>query len=194
MTENAAIYQKHKRRSLIIAIAFLILIAIYIVFCVSAYLERQRSEELLSECGIHFLELQRALLTYCDDHGGTFPSAAHWCDEILPYVKDRKAYVCPAAQNQTCSYAFNAALSGLKQDRIENADHVVMLFESDKGWNAAGGAELLTDTPRHDGGDRVATATWGNWHRRKRQADNNERWTKAFLDTDLEWTPHLRER
>jgi len=35
---------------------------------------------------------------------------------------------------------------------------IAVVFESDKGWNAHGGKELLPHTPRHSGGDMYGFA------------------------------------
>lgn len=40
-----------------------------------------------------------------------------------------------------CDYAFNAKLDGVDENRVN--PQTVMIFESDSGWDAHGGAELL---------------------------------------------------
>ena len=49
---------------------------------------------------------------------------------------------CPeASKKQRCSYAMNRKLGGVK-DRGQIPKDTVLLFESDAGWNAAGGPEI----------------------------------------------------
>ena len=77
-----------------------------------------------------------------------FPSAATWCDAIKADVGSEKVFKCPAANpGSRCDYAFNAKLDGLDAGKI--APDTVMIFESDGGWNANGGPELLIGKSRH---------------------------------------------
>jgi prepilin-type processing-associated H-X9-DG protein len=57
---------------------------------------------------------------------------------------------------QTCAYAFNAKVAGLDQTKVD--PETVVVFESDAGWNAAGGAELLPSSSRHTRGIIVGFA------------------------------------
>jgi len=113
--------------------------------------ERERDTRWAGACISNASELALAVLKYADDHGGRLPPARDWCDRVRPYVRDPKAFVCPAARNQRCSYAFNARLSEVHRDSIKEP-LVVFVFESDRGWNAAGGPELLPAKPRHSFG------------------------------------------
>ena len=54
---------------------------------------------------------------------------------------------CPGAPTFSSGYAFNAKLLGAEEGAIDPA--TVMIFESDSGWNASGGQELMITTPRH---------------------------------------------
>jgi len=112
-----------------------------------------KSRNLMYACIENQRELAVAALMYADDHGGRLPPAQEWCDLLRPYLKDAHAFVCPAARNLRCSYAFNANLSGVRLDDSPESRHVVIFFESDRGWNAAGGPELLPAQPRHRFGE-----------------------------------------
>jgi hypothetical protein len=149
-------------------------------------------------CGKHMAQLRNALIMYCKDHGGRLPSAAHWCDAVLPYVDDRSVFVCPTARNRTCSYAFNAAVSGLVWADIEKEHRLAVLFESDGGWNAAGGPELLPKVPRHlHGGEHLLRADGSTGferrsHRRLQIARDvwPEEWLREY-QRGIEWAPPI---
>ena len=134
-----------------------LLIAGFIGLLVHAYLEEQKLVNDTSVCLDHEQAFGRALFAYATDHGDRYPPARDWCDHLRPYLKDPQAFVCPAAKNQRCSYAFNARLSGLPL--LDHPGRIVVLFESDRGWNAAGGPELLPAEPRHHGNDHWGSAT-----------------------------------
>ncbi len=77
------------------------------------------------------------------DHNQQFPSADQWCDEIFNEVGGGKAFISPQAPNASklnpnakhCHYAMNAAVAG----KSFSSRDVVVLFESDLGWNGSGG-------------------------------------------------------
>jgi len=90
---------------------------------------------------------------YAADHGA-FPPADSWCDALGEYVQNDACFVCSVRPNLKCGYAMNRALGGLCFEDIQTPSHrTVILFESDAGWNANGGPELLPPKSRHHGGD-----------------------------------------
>jgi hypothetical protein len=141
--------------------------------------------------------LVQAMLLYLADYDQAFPPADAWCDVLVPYLSSVGSFVCPTARNRNCSYAFSAPLGGVKAGAIEDAWLTVMLFESDAGWNATGGPELLPDEPRHAGGDNWAFADGrAFWRSRKRVADSQGTWlwTRQEDTPDYRrWQPVLRE-
>lgn len=93
-------------------------------------------------------QLALAIRIYADSHSDQFPSAATWCDDIKTTVGADNVFKCPAADpTNQCDYAFNAALGGLDESKVD--PQTVMLFESDGGWNANGGADLMVTPGRH---------------------------------------------
>jgi hypothetical protein len=131
---------------------------------------------------------------YADD-SGAFPIAQRWCDLISPHLENEEAYVCPAKWKLPCGYAFNAALSGVDPDRLVHAAETVVIFESDRGWNASGGPELLPDEPRHLSGDIYAFADGSvRWLHRK-EIGTDERgetiWAKRPDEEAISWEPTL---
>jgi len=112
-----------------------------------------------------------------------FPAARTWCDDIRDAVGNEKPFVCPAAagkaagQPSRCYYAFNAKLSGLDMDKVNPS--TVLLFESDRGWNAAGGPELLPSPAFHGYTTRqvfVVALADGTVERVKNQELGSLRW------------------
>jgi len=99
-----------------------------------------------------------AVQMYLSDYDDVFPPAAAWCDTLLEYVRNEDVYRCPEAEELSCAYAFNAALGEAMYDGLPRAAETILIFESDRGWNAAGGRALLPGEPRHLGGDNYGFA------------------------------------
>ena len=109
-------------------------------------LVRARANALKSEHQI------RALGNFCTD-GGKFPEADKWCDEIIDEVNNAEIFISPQASNfhklkpdaKHCHYAINVAAAGKPFFYYGftpvGYEPVVVLFESDLGWNGSGGLE-----------------------------------------------------
>ncbi len=110
-------------------------------------------------CLSNMRELSRAISLYEEDHAGNFPLAGNWTEAVLPYLRrSRYPFVCPEAPDAKCGYAYNRMVSGAASSRATDPGLTVVLFESDAGWDTAGGPELLPDVPRHFGGDNYGFA------------------------------------
>lgn len=110
-------------------------------------------------CMNNMKQLVLAVKMYADDNKNQFPPAATWCDAIQPAVGSDKLFKCPAAGSENrCSYAFNARLASAAENKIEVAATTVLIFETEDGWNASGGPELLLSHPRHGRAVGVAFA------------------------------------
>lgn len=96
-----------------------------------------------------------ALQMYAGDNGGMYPDGRSWCDAVAGYAPNKEVFVCPkqSERDLTSGYALNQELSKADTASIEDSQGTIALFESDRGWNAVGGWDLLTETPRHLGGD-----------------------------------------
>lgn len=87
-------------------------------------------------------QLAIAIKIYGGDHNNHFPPAATWCDAISTNVGQPTAFMRPNGDPASkCGYAFNAALGDKDENQVNPT--TVMIFESDTGWNANGGAELM---------------------------------------------------
>jgi len=99
-------------------------------------------------CINNLKQLGLAVRLYSGDNADIYPAATNWGDAILNNVGSRRIFFFFGVTNQAGAYAFNALLSGLKEAEI--APDTVMIFESDSGWNASGGAELMITNARHN--------------------------------------------
>ena len=143
-------------------------------------------------CEQNAKNLAVSLQMYVTDFGA-FPRADSWCDQLLTYTRHRGGFVCPERPDLECGYAYNRALSEVRLDQLQDPDHIIAVFESDRRWNAAGGRELLPVKPRHRGADYYVTAApYGWWTLVKRcdmgNPDAGLRWT-LDATSPQEWTP-----
>jgi len=89
-------------------------------------------------------QLGLAALIYADDYDGQYPSPERWCDLLADGYVEAETFRCPKAGSGPCNYAMN-------RHADPNGDvDVVLLFESQLGWNQYGGPELLA-TENHEG-------------------------------------------
>ena len=105
-------------------------------------------------CMNNMTQLGLGLMMYAADHEDKFPEASAWCDALTKSgsVPGVPVFQCPEAMSLKCGYALNENLSGLTLDSIPSPAETVLLFESDVGWNAAGGPEAMISKPRHPDG------------------------------------------
>jgi len=99
------------------------------------------------KCGSNLNQLGKMLAVYANENGGQYPPCDQWCDALVAEfgadgdVND--VLRCPAVETGPCNYAMNP-------NADPNSDHdVVLLFESEPGWNQFGGPELLV-TSNHE--------------------------------------------
>ena len=123
-----------------IALVFLPIIAILLAMLLPA-LAQAKSKAMSINCMNNMKQLALGVRMYSTDNKDAFPAAGKWCDAINSYVGSPRVFVCPSQPTARCGYAFNAKVAGLTVDKVNS--RTVLLFESDAGWNAAGGADLL---------------------------------------------------
>lgn len=131
----------------IVSAVFVVMIPIFAAMLLPALAAaKQKAQEI--NCVNNEKILAQAVLVYADNHNKRFPHAASWCDDIKANVGVEKVFQCPAVRTgNRCDYAFNAKLDGMDESKI--APTTVLIFESDGGWNANGGAELMIGQSRH---------------------------------------------
>jgi hypothetical protein len=93
-----------------------------------------------------------ALRMYVEDYHA-LPQPARWCDRLEEYVKDHAVFRDTQVPDLRCAYALNTGAVGLAYPSDPEAARLVVIFASDRGWNAHGGRELLPTKPRHFDGD-----------------------------------------
>jgi hypothetical protein len=143
-------------------------------------------------CLANTKNLSLAAQMYAADYG-VFPPAEDWAEATEDYMGNELVPVCPDTMRvrdlknpeatpvevkggrRPGSYAYNANLSGVPTDAVLHPDLVVSIFESDAGWNAAGGPELLPKEPRHSKGDNYGFADGGARFRRRETALDPEK-------------------
>jgi len=144
-----------------------------------------------SNCLANVKAMNAAIRMYLADNDGTFPQSGTWCDGIVSYLPGEETFVCPTEPPLRCGYAFSDALGGTRETAIRDDVRTVAVFESDVGWNAAGGPELLPANARHFDGENYAFADGGcGWLVRKRRPDGT--WPKQPY-ADVIWEPVLEE-
>jgi len=99
-------------------------------------------------CSTHLSGLGRAMSVYAAENEEQFPTPSEWCDLLVKYgAVEEETFRCRGGgQEQRCHYAMNKNVEGLG---MKAPGDMVLLFESDAGWNAAGGPEMLT-TGHHE--------------------------------------------
>lgn len=120
---------------------FILLLAVTLLFIFFGAVCRPphvMSKKLICKQNFRVLFLYVSL--YANDNTGQYPPAERWCDALVESISDLepKRFRCPGVETGPCNYAMNP-----------NADpndpgEVVLLFESEPGWNRFGGPELLT--------------------------------------------------
>lgn len=136
---------------------------------------KSREKARQTACLSNIKQISLCLIMYSNDWDERLPPPERWSEAVLPYLRDRKLLACPSVPKLSCGYALNRALGGDVFPKLQRPPEVVLLFESDRGWNAAGGPEALVEEPRHAGGENFA------------YADGHCRWVKEEDISRLEW-------
>ena len=129
------------------AIALLLFPIVFLAAMLLPALAKAKSKAQTINCVNNLKQLGLAVRIHAGDNNDTLPAATNWSDAILTEAGTPRIYICPGAPDTRCGYAYNARLNGLEESKI--APSTVMFFESDAGWNASGGKELMIMKPRH---------------------------------------------
>jgi prepilin-type processing-associated H-X9-DG protein len=132
-------------------------------------------------CANNMTALGKAMHVYAGDYDGKFPISSKWCDLLIEHADvDEHMFRCPAASGynavdtsqRICSYAMN--------ENVEDVDapgDMVLLFETDVGWNQSGGREMLITTDRHRNGGCNVLFVDGSVELVRIEDINKLRWT-----------------
>jgi hypothetical protein len=178
---------------LVMALAFLTLIPVRSVS--SAHSQRLVTR---SWCLSNVKNVAIALSMYEDDYSA-FPPADYWQDALHDYVMQDFLYQCSQVPGEKSAQALNSRLAGRGLAGIGNPAELVSVFESDRGWNASGGPELLPAYPRHPAqpwrsvGDNYGFADGhAKWFVRPRQyvaGESEPQWLKVAPIEFVTWEP-----
>ncbi len=127
---------KMKGKTLVVGVFIIVFSSFSLLYL---HFSGTRSDPLYIFCKINLHQLKIPLDMYMDDNDGRYPTAEKWCDLLKDYhIEDR--FICPAkgGTGERCSYALNPNC-----EPNSPAD-VVLLFETQGGWNQYGGPELLS--------------------------------------------------
>ncbi len=112
-------------------------------------------------CAANMAAVGQAMSAYANDYDGKFPTSSEWCDLLIEYADaDEYKFRCVGGlgyggietSRRICSYAMNENV----EERGENSPHdMVLLFETDSGWNQSGGPEILTTGNHEDEGCNI---------------------------------------
>jgi hypothetical protein len=131
---------------IVVSAVFLLMLPIFAALLLPA-LAAAKSRAQTINCVNNEKQLALAVIMYADKNSDHFPTATNWCDAIKSTVPPN-VFKCPAANPASqCDYAFNAALGGMDASKVDH--RTVMIFESDAGWDANGGPELMVTPGRH---------------------------------------------
>jgi prepilin-type processing-associated H-X9-DG protein len=107
-------------------------------------------------CLSNMKNIALAIQMYAADNADMLPSADAWCYQVGGYTKNRGVFLCERSWGTPSAYAYNDALNRASLAHLSEPASLIAVFESNAGWNAHGGPELLVKEPRHLGGDN-----WG---------------------------------
>lgn len=98
-------------------------------------------------CRDYAPNISEAIYRYAEDHKDNFPNLDRWCDVLVDggYI-ERKHLRCPNRKGP-CNYALNNNLQGLTLSQVP--DEMVVVFETEAGWNQVGGSEIIVDCRFH---------------------------------------------
>ena len=140
-----------------------------------------------------------ALQMYAQDNDGVLPAAGRWCDQAQVYVGNRSSnvFLCEDSWGTASAYSYDNALDRASLGDLTDPASLIAIFESNAGWNAHGGSELLVNEPRHLGGDNYGFADGhAAWLPRKKLGTDdrgNPIWAKEAADHRVMWDPVLKK-
>jgi prepilin-type processing-associated H-X9-DG protein len=106
--------------------------------------------------------IQKAMIIYAADFDYKYPPKDKWCDLLIEHARvskkdfiypfSKKDFICLGSKAKTgqSSYAINENAITLEPPIMRGIEEpntpsdIVLLFESEPGWNQYGGPELLT--------------------------------------------------
>jgi hypothetical protein len=137
------LFGKEKVNNRALAIIIVSMVSVFVAQSVLPLdLPRQKRAHDHYVCMQNIKRLGAEIRHYATHHNGYLPIADKWCDSLIEHSESlsRDDFYCPVFKG-TCSYAFNKNLSGARLSDVP--EMTILLYETNEGWNLAGGAELL---------------------------------------------------
>lgn len=114
-------------------------------------------------------QISFGLMMYAEDYDGCLPPSGKWNEAFVSeWARTATAHrgkpaakvlFCPSADDANVpSCGMNCKLDGFNIKALEEAEKIVMVFESVPGRNRSGGPELLPSPARHNGGHNIGFA------------------------------------
>ncbi len=122
-------WQRYRLVETGVSVAMVCLLAAVLFPCFSRTRERARRTECLS----NIKQISLGLLMYAEDNDHRLPAYRGWVDAVMPYVRNRKLFICPYDRDTFPGYALNPALAGRRLDTLEQPAEVVMVYEAKDG-------------------------------------------------------------
>lgn len=100
-------------------------------------------------CTHNLRNISEVMHEYSIENNNRWPVGSEWCDILVDQdARMRDCLRCPGDKDGPSSYALNE--NATKTNHIDIPSNMVLLFESETGWNKVGGPEILT-TKHHKG-------------------------------------------
>jgi type IV pilus assembly protein PilA len=159
---------------MLIPFAALPIIAILMAILMPA-LNKTRCVAYRLVCGTNMASLGKATMAYVDEYR-SYPDASKWCDLLVKKENvDPSQFQCKGSPNDGRSnYAMNRNVEELGANAPAD---MVLIFETEAGWNQNGGPELLTLENHEGNGCNVVFA------------DGHVEFVLKNDLPDLKWTP-----
>ncbi len=98
-----------------------------------------------ADCEENLRIISHAMWAYVEHNGGKFPTDDKWCSLLVQNTDlKRGRFICKSAKWGMSNYAINPNAG------LDSPGNMILLFETNSGWNQVGGPELLT-TDNHNG-------------------------------------------
>lgn len=170
-------------------VALLPLVAVLMAILMPA-LARVRQVAHRMVCASNMSGLGKAMLIYAYDSNDMYPSPSKWCDLLIEQGDVNEIiFVCKGAPEGPCNYAMNKNVEQLGSNAPPD---MVLLFESQPGWNLSGGPEILTTDNHQREGCNILFVD-GHVEFIKPEDINNLRWTAEQDKQDIEAPPTEQE-
>ena len=121
---------------------FLFIVTIGLTWAVGTAIYHEKSR-LIREGHINIVKLGEAVIQHAKNNHGVFPDTNNWCDLLITNFENisEETFLGSFDSNGVCDFTFNKNLSACRLADVPG--NVVLLFETQGGWNSSGGKELL---------------------------------------------------